>query len=121
MPQSDKTKLLLAVGVGLILSDIVPTPADGLYFHIQQKNKEKLERKEITPSQYWTRDAIFYYALNPLWWCGVVGASMYFGKTYEQKRNIGLSLIAGGVVLGVLAKNIKKDEKFYSENIMVKK
>jgi len=46
---------------------------------------------------------------------------MYFGKTYEQKRNIGLSLIAGGVVLGVLAKNIKKDEKFYSENIMVKK
>lgn len=121
MPQNEKTKLLLAVGLGLVLSDIVPTPADGLYFYLQQKNKEKLEKREITPSQYWARDVVSYYGLNPLWWLGVVGASMYFGKTYEQKRNIGISLIAGGVVVGVIMKNIKKDEKFYSENVMVKK
>ena len=116
-----KNDLLLAVGVGLILSDIIPTPADGLYFHLQQSNKQKLEKGEITPTQYWTRDALAYYGLNPIWWTAVLGTSFYLGKTFEQKRNIMLSIVAGGVVLAVLYKNVKKDEKFYAENIMVKK
>ena len=111
----ENTKLLLAVGVGLIISDIIPTPADGLYFKWQQSNKEKLNKGEITPKQYWTRDALAYYGLNPIWWSLVLGASLYMGKSYEQKKNIMLSLIAGGVVLGVLLKNVKKDEKFHSE------
>lgn len=110
----------MAVGLGLVLSDIIPTPADGLYFHIQQKNKENLEKGLITPSQYWTRDALAYYGLNPIWWLTVVGVSASFGKTYEQKRNIGLSLMAGGLVFGVLYKNVKKDQKFYAQNTMVK-
>lgn len=116
-----KSSLLLAVGVGLILSDIIPTPADGLYFKLQQSNKEKLTKGEITPTQYWTRDALAYYGLNPIWWGAVLGASLYFGKTFEQKRNIMLSLVAGGVVVAVLYKNVKKDDKFYAENIMVKR
>ena len=115
----ENTKLLLAVGVGLILSDIIPTPADGLYFKWQQSNKEKLNKGEITPKQYWTRDAPAYYGLNPIWWSLVLGASVYMGKSYEQKKNIMLSLIAGGVVLGVLLKNVKKDEKFYAEHKFV--
>lgn len=116
-----KNGLLLAVGVGLILSDIIPTPADGLYFKLQQSNKEKLIKGEINPTQYWTRDALAYYCLNPIWWTAVLGASFYLGKTFEQKRNIMLSLIAGGVVFGVLYTNVKKDEKFHAENVMVKR
>ncbi len=115
----EKEKLFMAVAAGMILSDIIPTPADGLFFYLQQKNKEKLTKGEITPSQYWTRDAIYYYSLNPLWWGLVFGASMYFGKDFKQKRNIALSLTAGGVVLAVLYKNVKKDEKFYSEHKLV--
>ena len=113
------TKLLLAVGVGLILSDLIPTPADGLYFKLQQSNKEKLNKGEITPKQYWTRDALAYYGLNPLWWTMVLGASLYLGKDFQQKKNIMIGLVAGGVVFGVLYKNVKKDEKFYSEHKLV--
>jgi uncharacterized membrane protein YkvI len=104
-----KTKILYAVGIGLILSDIIPTPADAVYFRLEQKNKAKLQSGEITPKQYWTRDAVAYYALNPLWWSAVLGISLLAGKTFEQKRNILISLVAGGVVIGVLNANIKKD------------
>jgi uncharacterized membrane protein YkvI len=107
------TRILIAVGIGLILSDIIPTPADAVYFNLQRANKEKLEKGEITPKQYWTRDALAYYGLNPLWWTAVLGVSLLAGKTYEQKRNILLTLVAGGLVVGVISRNIKKDEELY--------
>jgi len=113
------TKLLLSVLVGFILSDLIPTPADGLYFKLQQSNKEKLNKGEITPKQYWTRDALAYYGLNPLWWTMVLGASLYLGKDFQQKKNIMIGLVAGGVVFGVLYKNVKKDEKFYAQYKLV--
>lgn len=108
---SDKrhNQLLIAVGVGLILSDIIPTPADAVYFRLEQKNKAKLQSGEITPKQYWTRDALAYYGLNPIWWGAVLGVSLLTGKTFEQRRNILISLVAGGVVIGVLNQNIKRD------------
>lgn len=113
MQDKRHNQLLLAVGVGLILSDIIPTPADAVYFHYEQKNKQKLEEGKITPKQYWTRDALLYYGTNPLWWGSVLGFSLLIGKTFEQRRNILISLIAGGIVIGVLHKNIKRDEVFY--------
>lgn len=112
----NRTKLLYAVGLGLIISDIIPTPADALYFYRQRINKQRLEKGIITPKQYWTKDAINYYALNPLWWTIILAASIELGKTYEQKRNILIGMIAGGAVVGVLYKNIKKDEEFYAKN-----
>ena len=103
--------ILYAGALGLLLSDILPTPADSIYFTLQQKNKAKLNAKEITPKQYWTRDAIYYYGLNPIWW-GIVLGAMYVTKgNYTTKAKIGLGIIAGGVVISVLNRNIKKDEE----------
>jgi len=97
-------------GISLILSDIIPTPADALYFSLIQKEKRKLENKEITPKQYWTREALYYYGLNPIWWTLVLGA-MYFTKgDYISKGKVGLAIIGAGAVFGVLNKNIEKDQ-----------
>jgi hypothetical protein len=102
--------ILYAGALGLILSDVIPTPADAIYFSLQQKNKAKLEAKELTPKQYWTRDAVMYYGLNPLWWSLVFGAVYLTKGDYNQKLKVGFGLLATGVVVGVLNKNIKKDE-----------
>ena len=102
--------VLYAGALGLILSDVIPTPADAIYFSLQQKNKAKLEAKELTPKQYWTRDAVMYYGLNPLWWSLVFGAVYLTKGDYNQKLKVGFGLLATGVVVGVLSKNIKKDE-----------
>lgn len=112
--EANKTNLLYAVGLGLIASDLIPTPADGLYFYTMRNNKEKLNDGIITPKKYWVRDAVGYYGYNALWWGSVLGASYFLGKNFTQKRNILLGLIAGGIVFSVLSKNIKKDEIYYA-------
>jgi hypothetical protein len=103
--------ILYAGAIGLLLSDVIPTPADAIYFRLQQVNKAKLEKKEITPKQYWIRDAVSYYGLNPLWWGLVLGALYYTKGDYTQKAKVGLGLIATGVVISVIHGNIKKDEE----------
>lgn len=108
--------LLYAGALGLLLSDVIPTPADAVYFNLQQKNKEKLNAGQITPKQYWTRDATYYYGLNPIWWAIVLG-SLYLTKgDYTQKAKVGLGVIATGVVVAVLHRNIKKDEALLTKN-----
>lgn len=114
MHDNHKTTILYALGIGLLASDLIPTPADGIYFNYQRNNKQKLEEKKITPKQYWTRDAIGYYGFNAVWWTSVLGISYYLGKDFAQKRNIMAGVIAGGIVVAVLNSNIKKDVKFYN-------
>lgn len=115
-----KDKILLALGAGLVLSDIIPTVADYFVFKKDQELKEKLQKGEITPKEYWTKFAVAYYLYNPIYWALIIGISMYFGKDYTQKRNLLISLLAGGAVIGILSKNIKKDEEFYSNHKFVK-
>ncbi len=117
----EKTHLLYAGAIGLLLSDIIPTPADVIVFDQSQKNKLKLEKGEITPKQYWQRETFNYYAINPIWWSLVLAATVYLGTDFKQKRNILLGLIAGGAVIAVIHKNIKKDEEFYGTHQLVSK
>lgn len=103
--------VIYGVGAGLIASDIIPTPADALYFRAMAKNKRLLESGKITPKQYWTRDAVLYYGLNPIWWSLVLGAVVLTKGDINDKLKIGLALIGGGAVIGVLAKNIREEQQ----------
>ena len=103
--------LVYAGALGLLVSDIIPTPADSIYFTLMQKEKRKLQNGEITPKQYWNREAALYYGLNPIWWSLVLGAIYLTGGSYNAKIKIGIAIISAGAVVNVLSKNIKKDEQ----------
>jgi hypothetical protein len=103
--------VLYAGAIGLLVSDIIPTPADSWYFYVQQKNKRKLENNEITSKEYWQREAFWYYTANPIWW-SLVLATLYFTKgSLSNKVKVGLGVVALGGIVGVLNKNIEKDIK----------
>lgn len=103
--------VVYAGAIGLLLSDIIPTPADSLYFSLMQKEKRKLENKEITPKQYWTKEAVLYYGLNPLWWSLVLTAVYFTKGDYTNKMKVGFGVISAGFVFSVINSNIKKDEQ----------
>ena len=107
--------ILYAGAIGLLISDVIPTPADALYFYLQRKNKDKLNKGEITPKKYWTRSALYYYGLNPIWWTIVLGAMYYTKGDYTSKAKVGIGLLASGIVVGVIHKNIKKDEELLKQ------
>ena len=103
--------VLYAGLIGLVLSDIIPTPADAIYFRMMEKNKQKLEENKITPREYWTQDAMLYYGLNPLWWTLVLVAVVNTKGGINNKLKLGIGLIGAGAVLGVISKNIREEEK----------
>ncbi len=101
--------VLYAGAVGLLLSNIIPTPADALYFHREKKLKEKWDNKEITPEKYWQKTATAYYVYKPVWW-GLVISAMYFTKgDVKDKAKIGLMIVGAGAVVGIVYRNYTKD------------
>jgi hypothetical protein len=103
--------VLYAGLLGLVVSDIIPTPADAIYFRMMEKNKQKLEDGKITPREYWTRDAMLYYGLNPLWWTLVLVAVVNMKGGLDDKIKVGIGLVGAGAVIGVISKNIREEEK----------
>jgi hypothetical protein len=109
--QENKTGLLYAGMLGLILSDIIPTGGDAAYFYFHRKIRDKWAKGEYTSKQYWLREALAYYLLNSAWWA-MVGAAVYFTPgNYKKKLQTGVILVGAGIAISVIAKNIGKDEK----------
>lgn len=103
------TAALYTFMLGLIVSDIVPTPADGVYFYIQRNLRNKYNNGEITPKQYWAREALAYYTLNPIYWAILMGIVISIKGGTMHKLKVASALIGAGAVAGVLFYNVKKD------------
>lgn len=99
---------LLSAAVG----NLLPSPADAWIFYRQREDKEKWATGEITSKQYWGRQMLWYYASAPVWYGALFAGVYFFGKTTKQKLMIATGVIGGGAIIGVVANNIKKDDKF---------
>ncbi len=107
----NKELLIYVALFAAAIGDAIPTAADAVYFNQQYRLKKELEQGIITPEHYWTWNAVYYYMLNPLYWL-LLAAIVYLIKgDYHLKVKILLTLIAGGMVIGVISKNIKKDKE----------
>lgn len=101
--------LIITALLAAALANAVPTPADGFYFSMQQRIKEQLEKGEISPKEYWTKDILHYYTFTAAWYVFLVILVLALGGKYETNAKILIVIISGGLVLGVWKKNIEKD------------
>jgi hypothetical protein len=101
--------VLYAGAVGIILSDIIPTPAEAVFYYRERDLKQKWEEGKITPQQYYRGSYKSLHIAKSLWWIGVLGA-MYFKKgTTQKKAMFGLALVGGGAIAGIIYRNMRKD------------
>jgi hypothetical protein len=103
------TGALYAGLLGLALSDLVPTPADALYFDRERRLRDKWKSGEIAPDDYWEKSASNYYLFNAAWWLLVGLAVVYTKGSAEDKIVVMGGLIGAGAVISVIATNIQKD------------
>lgn len=110
--------VLYAGAVGLILSDIIPTPADALYFYYERKLRNQWKAGTITPQNYWRKSVAAYYLLNPLWWTGVLATLYYVKGDVKQKAKVGLAVVGVGAVIGIIYRNYTKDIQDAKKEVM---
>ena len=108
------TKLLHAVGVGIVLSDIIPTQPEAVAFYRKNISNQPLGENNPKQKQFCGKEVFNYYAMNPIWWLGVLGITPISCKTYEQKRNILIGLVSCNTVPKLFEKNINKYKEFYN-------
>lgn len=102
--------LILTALIAAAIANALPTPADGMYFNMQQKIKEQLSKGEITPKEYWTKDILHYYTFTAGWYILLIILILALGGKYKTNAKILILIVSGGLVLGVWKKNIQKDE-----------
>ena len=101
--------VLYAGAVGLILSDIVPTPADSLYYYTEKKLREKWKNGEITPEKYWEKTAMAHYLYKPIWWILVLGVIYNVPGDLTKKAKVGMAVVGAGAIIGIIYRNYSQD------------
>ncbi len=93
------------------LANLVPTPADALYFARQQKLKADLEDGKISIENYWWHDISGYYIYTAGYYLALFGVLYAMNNTQSKNIKIMAALVGAGVVVGVGFLNIKKDKE----------
>ena len=112
----DGNTLIYTALLASIFANAMPTVADGLYFNLQQKWEEEKETGKITPENFWAKDAIGYYGITASYYGLLLLTMVALGNTsYSTKSKILLSIVGGGIVIGVVMKNAQKDKQFMAQ------
>lgn len=94
-----------------IVANVLPTPADVLFFNAQSSDKTKLENGQITPKQYWMRDMLGYYGYTASWYLALFIILQAAGGSYKNNARILIAVLSAGLIVGVFNKNVKKDNE----------
>lgn len=102
--------LLYAALAGVVVSDVLPTPAMTIAHLriklLQQKSKDgQLSQKELEQALSKT----YSYAL-PAWWIAVFATIHFHKGTFEQKARLAVFMVIGGAAIGMLS-----SQKFIGE------
>lgn len=100
---------VLGVIAGAVLSRIIPTPVDALYFYKGQRMRDKWKKGTITPSGYWTNTLTSYYILNPIYWALIGLLVAKFGSKPSRQLEIFITLVGASVAIALIIKFINKD------------
>lgn len=92
----NQTALLYAAISGLMISEMVPTPATAIAYFVQKKATKK------DPSQVRQKVATAYNFAAPAWWVLVFGAVHFYRGDFTDKAKLAAFLVGGGAAVGLI-------------------
>lgn len=114
-----KETAFLVMGIGMMISDLIPTPADAIWIMCERWLEKN--RMNLSPEEYWGRKMLAYYLPNAGYWLGITLLIYYLKFPFEDKLKIFIGLISGGAIVGFVLKYILEDkarmEEMQSDNI----
>ena len=96
---------LIAAG----LANMIPTPFDGIYFRRVNQLERDFDNGLISPEKLEWHVAGEYYLWTALWYGALFTGIYAFGGKYKNNARIVLGLVASGLVIGAIQKNIEVD------------
>jgi hypothetical protein len=96
---------LIAAG----LANMLPTPFDGIYFRRVNQLERDFDNGLISPEKLEWHVAGEYYLWTALWYGALFTGIYAFGGKYKNNARIVLGLVASGLVVGAIQKNIEVD------------
>jgi hypothetical protein len=101
--------------ISAAIANTLPTPFDGIYFRRVNKLERDFDEGKITASKLEWHIAGEYYLWTSLWYASLFTGIYAFGGKYKNNARILLALVASGLVVGAVAKNIEVDKEIQAK------
>lgn len=99
--------LIYTALIAAALANTLPTPFDSIYFRRMNKLQRDYDQDKISPESLEWHVAGEYYLWTSLWYAAVFTGVYAFGGKYKTNAKVLLTLVAGGLVVGAVQKNIQ--------------
>jgi len=102
--------MLLGGTIGAAVGNFVPDPGDIVYVAGQRWLTKKYQANQITEKELWAGELLVYYLPSFTWW-SVVSLLTYKTKGLRPKIAIVGGMVAGGVIISLVANYIMSEKK----------
>jgi hypothetical protein len=103
--------LIYTALIAAAIANTLPTPFDSIYFRRVNSLQRDYDENKITPEKLEWHIAGEYYLWTSLWYATLFTGVYAFGGKYKTNAKILLAVVAGGLVLGAVNKNIEVDKE----------
>lgn len=107
--------LLYTALLAAAIANTLPTPFDSIYFRRMNTLQREYDEKKISPEKLEWHVAGEYYLWTSVWYLTLFTGIYAFGGKYKTNAKILLTLVAGGLVIGAVNKNIEINKKLLAE------
>jgi len=108
------TLLYTALLAGAV-ANMIPTPFDSIYFRRMNKLQRDYDEDKISPEALEWHVAGEYYLWTTLWYGALFTGIYAFGGKYKTNAKILLGVVAGGLVIGAVNKNIEINKQLKAQ------
>ena len=111
--------LLYTALIAAAIANTLPTPMDSVYFTRVNKLRHDYDEGKISAETLNWHIAAEYYVWTSFWYVILFLGIYSFGGKYSQNAKVILVLLAGGLVIGAVNRNIQIDKEIKEKKLKV--